>query len=902
MKYTFIVEDIDCGNCANKIEAALNKEDYINEASLNFILKKLVVDSNETDEEKLREQIEKLANRIEKGVRILKEEDEDEEFGEDDDHEEHEQHKHGHGCEECCCKEEHKHEKHEQHKHGHKHDKCCCEEEHDHEEHEHHKHRHDHEEHEQHEHEHEHQHKPHQEYKGAANKYVFLVEELDCGNCASKIEAALNKEAYIYEATLNFVLKKLTVESFETDEEALRQNIEKLANRIEKGVRIVSEQDEDGEDENHEASYEGSHQDTSAHEHHEHKGKTPKESRKGHDHTHNHSEGKMGQKDKWLIIAGVVLLLAGVVTHINVLFFASYICLGYDIVWLAVKNLFRGRMLDENFLMTIATVAAFCIGDYPEAVAVMLFYKIGEYMQGKAVGYSRKEIAKAMNIRPEFARVIRNGKAEVVEPQKVKVKEILEVRAGEKLPLDGVVVEGSSMLDTSMLTGEAIPTVVKEGSQVLSGSINKEGVLKIKVTKSFKNSTVSKILELIENATSKKSQSEKFITKFAKWYTPIVVGLAVFTAIVPSLITGNWHEWLYTSIIFLVISCPCAIVVSVPLGFFAGLGASAHKGVLVKGSNYLEELNTIDTVVLDKTGTITKGQFGITHIELFEGTKEETLKYAASVEQNSNHPIARSIVQGYEGEKYSVSNLKEISGEGMVAEIEGSRILAGNRKLMERYNIQVPAVDQLGSYVYVAKDSRPLGCIIVADQIKEDSKAAIAKLKAQGIKKVVMLTGDKAEIAKEVGKTVGVDEVHAELLPQDKVAELEALLKQGKVAFVGDGINDAPVLARADIGIAMGGVGSDAAIEAADVVLMTDELSSIGEVLGVAAYTRKIVKQNIAFALGVKIVVMILSLFGATNMWLAIFADVGVSLIAVLNSIRVLGGNLSYIGKMIKGK
>ena len=897
MKYTFIVEDIDCGNCANKIEAALNKEDYINEASLNFILKKLVVDSNEEDEEILREKIQKLANRIEKGVRILsKEDEEDDVLEEEHEHHHHHEHEHEHTHEGCCCVGEHDHEEHHhhhEHEHEHTHEGCCCEEEHHHEEHDH-----------GHEHTHEecccgeeHHHEKH-EHKEGATKYVFMVEDLDCGNCANKIEAALNKEDYIEEATLNFMLKKLTVETKQQDEEVLRQKIETLANRIEKGVRIVSYGSDEEDTIHDEVQHTHNAQNNTQSSTHA-QSKTQKvKAHKGHD----HAEGKMGQKDKWLILIGVILLLAGVVTKINVLFFASYVCLGYDIVWLAVKNLFRGQMLDENFLMTIATVAAFIIGEYPEAVAVMLFYKIGEYMQGKAVGYSRKEIAKAMDIRPEFARVIRNGKAEVVEPQKVKVKEIIEVRAGEKLPLDGVVVEGSSLLDTSMLTGEAIPTVVKEGSEVLSGSINKEGMLKVKVTKSFKNSTVSKILELIENATSKKSESEKFITKFAKWYTPIVVGLAVFTAIVPSLVTGNWHDWLYTSIIFLVISCPCAIVVSVPLGFFAGLGASAHKGVLVKGSNYLEQLNSIDTVVLDKTGTITKGQFGITHIETFKGSEKDVLKYAASLEQNSNHPIARSIVQGYEGERYSVNDLKEVSGEGMVAQIAGSRILAGNKKLMERYHISVPEVNKLGSYVYVAKDETALGCVIVADQIKEDSKEAISKLKANGIKKVVMLTGDKKEIATEVGKTVGVDEVHAELLPQDKVAKLEALLKEGKVAFVGDGINDAPVLARADIGIAMGGVGSDAAIEAADVVLMTDQLSSIGDVLKVARYTRKIVKQNIVFALGVKVLVMLLSLFGIANMWLAIFADVGVSLIAVMNSIRVLGGNLDYIKKMITSK
>ena len=611
------------------------------------------------------------------------------------------------------------------------------------------------------------------------------------------------------------------------------------------------------------------------------------------------------------MLAGIGLFALGAVTHLDILYIVAYICVGYDIVLQAAKNLLRGRMLDENFLMTIATIAAFIIGEYPEAVAVMLFYKIGEYMQGKAVGYSRKEIAKAMDIRPDFARVIRNGKAQIVRPQAVKVGEVLEIRVGEKLPLDGVIIEGNSLLDTSMLTGEAVPVPVSVDSEVLSGSINKEGVLKVKVTTSFKNSTVSKILELIENATSKKSKSENFITKFARWYTPIVVGLAVFTAIVPSLVTGNWQHWIYSSIIFLVISCPCAVVVSVPLGFFAGLGASAHKGVLIKGSNYLEELNTVDTIVLDKTGTITKGKFGITHIIEETSDKETILQYAAMLEQSSNHPIARSIVEAYKAQGHTaleklqeVTELKEVSGEGMTAFLGEDLILAGNEKLMARYEVSLPKVEHIGSYIYVAKNKEALGCIIVADQIKEDSKVAIEKLKAQGIKKVVMLTGDKKEIAHEVAKNVGIDQVYAQLLPQNKVERLEEVLKtaQGKVAFVGDGINDAPVLARADIGIAMGGVGSDAAIEAADVVLMTDELSSISEVLGVAKRTRKIVSQNIIFAIGIKILVMILSLFGIANMWLAIFADVGVSLLAVMNSIRVLGGNLGYIKEMVMHK
>lgn len=774
-------------------------------------------------------------------------------------------------------------------------------------------------------------------------KYTFQIKDLDCANCANKIEVALNKEEYIEEATLNFILRRLSIVSHEEDIEELRNKIEKLANSIEKGVKVLLEQDEvkdepyqcqssccrvDGEaqgascntqtygyseayhheskhsyDDNHNHESEHSHDDSHSHEsEHSHS----HDSNHSHDHSHTHEhhhEDKFENKEKWLLIGGILLAGVGMITDMSLFFIIAYICVGYDIVWQAAKNFVKGRMLDENFLMTLATIAAFIIGEYPEAVAVMIFYKIGEYMQGKAVGYSRKEIAKAMDIRPDFARVVREGKEQVLSPQEVRIGEILEVRVGEKLPLDGVIIEGTSLLDTSMLTGEAIPTPVTVGSEVLSGSINKEGVLRVKVTTSFKDSTVSKILELIENATSKKSKSEHFITKFARWYTPIVVGLAAFTAIVPSLVTGNWQQWIYSSIIFLVISCPCAVVVSVPLGFFAGLGASAHKGVLIKGSNYLEELNSIDTIVLDKTGTITKGKFGITHIVEAADTKENILKYAASLEQSSNHPIARSIVEAYQGALYKeVTDLKEISGEGIVASIEGMTVLVGNERLMERYQIKVPKVEHIGSYVYVAKEGTALGCIVVADQIKEDSKVAISKLKAQGIKKVVMLTGDKLEVANEVGNEVGVDQIYAELLPQDKVEKLEAILKEGKVAFVGDGINDAPVLARADIGIAMGGVGSDAAIEAADVVLMTDELSSISDVLEVARRTRRIVTQNIVFALGVKFIVMALSLFGIANMWLAIFADVGVSLIAVINSIRVLGGNLDYIKKMIQHK
>lgn len=697
--------------------------------------------------------------------------------------------------------------------------------------------------------------------------YRFQIKNLACANCANKIEIALNQQDYIEKATLNFVLKRLDVESKE-EGETLRQRIEAIATSIEKGVEFELE-----------------------------------------DCTTSCCQGKCGghpqrkSKDyeKIVTIIGIIAFGGALVTQQFLLYALAYLCIGYDVILLAGKNLLKGKMLDENFLMTIATIAAFIMGEYPEGVAVMLFYKIGEYVQEKAVNYSRGEIAKAMDIRPDFARIIVNNIEKEVTPQEVQIGDILEVRAGEKIPLDGIVVEGTSILDMSMLTGEALPVSVTTNSTVLSGSINKEGILRIRVTTSFKQSTVSKILELIENATNKKSKSEAFITKFARFYTPFVVGLALFTAIVPSLITGNWSHWVYSSMIFLVISCPCAIVISVPLGFFAGLGASAHKGVLIKGSNYLEELAHLDTLVLDKTGTITKGQFGVTQIIEENADKEMILKYAASLEQNSNHPIAKSITTTYQGETFKVQNLKEISGEGMVAQILEDVILVGNEKLLERYHVPCQTAQAIGSIVYVAKNDSLLGTIIVADTLKEDSKEAIQSLKAQDIERIVMLTGDRKEVAQQIADEIGIREYYTELLPHHKVEKLEEILKtkKGKVAFVGDGINDAPVLARADIGIAMGGVGSDAAIEAADIVLMTDKLSSISDAIHISKQTRRIVSQNILFALGVKLIVMILSLFGVANMWLAIFADVGVTLIAVLNSIRVLGGQLGYIQKML---
>lgn len=699
--------------------------------------------------------------------------------------------------------------------------------------------------------------------KGTYKSFEFDIENLNCGHCASKIEERLKQEPNVRNLELNFMLKKLKFE-METSMSAkeVAEYIRSIADTIEKGVKFI---------------------DITTHE------------------EETATASKKSKKEIILLGSSIVLLIAGAITDFNLLFLVAYLLVGYDVLLQAGRNLFKGRMLDENFLMTIATVAAFVIGQYPEAVAVMLFYKVGEYLQARAVDYSTREIEKAMDIRPEFARVIRDS-IQVIPPKEVCVGEIIEVRPGEKIPLDGEIIEGQGTLDTSMLTGESLPTYVQEGDSVLSGSINKDSIIKVRVTQAFKDSTVSKILDLIKNASSKKSKSEKFITKFARWYTPIVVGLAVFTAIVPSLVTGNWEQWIYNSIVFLVISCPCALVVSVPLGFFAGIGAASKAQILVKGSNYLEELNNIDTIVLDKTGTITKGQFGVTNIITNGVGRQQLLEIATIIESGSNHPIAKSVVNAYKGNitKVNFEGFEEVSGAGLVAKIEGITLLAGNDKLMKQYDIDYKPVNEIGSHIYIAKDNRYLGCIVVADEVKEDSAEAIQKLKAQGIKKVVMLTGDKKEIAQSIATKVGVDEVYAELLPSDKVEKVEEILKTNRVAFVGDGINDAPVLARADIGIAMGGVGSDAAIEASDIVLMTDKLSSISDVLKISKRTRTIVTENIAFALGIKVIVLILGLLGIANMWLAIFADVGVSLIAVMNSIRILGKDFTHMFKIMK--
>lgn len=607
-------------------------------------------------------------------------------------------------------------------------------------------------------------------------------------------------------------------------------------------------------------------------------------------------------KRLWRIIIGAAVLATAVLLSLNnewlqiALFIISYIIVGGDVVKRAVKNIFKGQVFDENFLMSIATIGAFFIGEYPEGVAVMLFYQVGELFQSYAVGKSRKSIASLMDIRPDYANVKKGDELVKVDPDEVQIGDIIVIKAGEKIPLDGKVIEGSSMIDTSALTGESVPREVEVGSDILSGCININGVITTEVTKEFGESTVSKILDLVENASSKKSNSEQFITKFARYYTPVVVIIAVFLAIIPPLVIdgATFSDWIYRALAFLVVSCPCALVISIPLSFFGGIGGASKKGVLVKGSNYLEALAETEIVVFDKTGTLTKGVFNVQEIHPEGVSKEELLELTAHAESYSNHPISLSLKRAYSKEidNGRISDVEEISGHGVIATVDGKKVMVGNIKLMKMMDIPYFKGELIGTIVHVAINNKYIGYIVIADEVKEDSAQAIKELKAANIKQTVMLTGDNKSIGSKVAKELGLDKVYAELLPADKVEKLEELFsqksKKGKLAFVGDGINDAPVLARADIGIAMGGLGSDAAIEAADVVIMTDEPSKIATTMKISKKTLKIAHQNIVFAIGIKIIVLILSAFGITTMWAAIFADVGVTIIAVLNAFRAL--------------
>ncbi len=580
----------------------------------------------------------------------------------------------------------------------------------------------------------------------------------------------------------------------------------------------------------------------------------------------------------------------------NFLYIISYLIVGAEIVWKAIKNILKGDVFDEHFLMAIATIGAFAIGEFPEAVAVMLFYQIGELFQDYAVDKSRKSISSLMDIRPDFANVKHGSEITKVNPEEVKIGDIILVKPGEKVPLDGKIIDGTSMLDTSSLTGESLPREVKLGEEVLSGCINLNGLLTIEVTKEFGESTVSKILDLVENASSKKSKSENFISKFAKYYTPAVVIIAVLLAFLPPLFFGwaTFVDWLYRALTFLVVSCPCALVISIPLGFFGGIGGASKVGILVKGSNYLEALAHTEMVVFDKTGTLTEGIFEVQTIEAKGISKEDLLKYAVHAESYSNHPISLSLKKAYDKEINSnlITKTEELSGLGILACVEGKDVLIGNEKLMQKKHISYTKCNEIGTVLYVAIQGKFVGYIVIADKIKPDAKQAIQNLKARDIRKTILLTGDKKVVGESVAKDLAMDQVYTDLLPSDKAEKLEEIMKEksskGKVAFVGDGINDAPVLALADIGIAMGGLGADSAIEAANIVIMTDEPSKISKAIQISKKTMRIVGQNIVFAISVKIAVLLLSAFGLSTMWEAVFADVGVSVLAVLNSLRAL--------------
>jgi Cd2+/Zn2+-exporting ATPase len=600
------------------------------------------------------------------------------------------------------------------------------------------------------------------------------------------------------------------------------------------------------------------------------------------------------------IIAGAAVFAAGLTAPFApeaalITFFASYALLGWRVVCKALCGITRGRIFDENFLMTLATAGAFIIGEAPEAAAVMLFYRVGEYFQNLAVKKSKKSITDLMDIRPDSAVVEQDGELITAAPHAVNIGDVIIVKPGEKIPLDGVILNGRSTLDTKALTGESLPRSVQPGDEALSGCINQSGVLRMRVQKTFKQSTVSKIIDLVENAAGKKAPTENFITTFARYYTPAVVLIAALLAVLPPLLSGAaWSEWIHRGLIFLVISCPCALVISIPLGFFGGIGGASRKGVLVKGGNYLEALSKLTAVVVDKTGTLTKGVFQVTETLPANGRAQASLlKLAAHAEAFSNHPIALSIQKAYSGDidKKIITEYTEIPGQGISVTIDGQRVLAGSGALMQSNGIAFTEHTGIGTKLYLAADGAYAGCMTISDEVKADSKAAVSGLRALGVKKIVMLTGDNAQIAKAVAEDLGLDEAYAELLPADKVEKLEHLQdknQKGKLAFVGDGINDAPVLARADVGIAMGGLGSDAAIEAADVVLMTDEPSRLIDAVEIARFTKKIVWQNIFFALGTKGVFLALGAFGAATMWEAVFADVGVTLVAVINAMRVI--------------
>lgn len=703
-------------------------------------------------------------------------------------------------------------------------------------------------------------------------KKEILLEGLCCGNCAAKIERESNNIDGVKLAVVDFISTKLILEIDNLSKQNdIIERVKEIVKRIEPDVKVIELENKSKTSEN-----------------------------KAHDHGHEHGESNKREIIR-LVVGATIFGIATAIKFSNsielILYLISYALVGGEVVLRALKNIRRGQVFDENFLMSIATIGAFAIGQYPEGVAVMLFYQLGEIFQGIAVNRSRKSITALMDIRPDFANLKIGGDLKKVSPEEVTVGNIIVVKPGERVPLDGKVIDGNSMLDTSALTGESVPREVGVGDNILGGVINKNGLLTIEVEKEFGDSTIAKILDLVQNASSKKAPTENFITKFARYYTPAVVFSAVALAILPPLFIegATFSQWIYRALAFLVVSCPCALVISIPLGFFGGIGGASKNGILVKGGNYLEALNNVEVVVFDKTGTLTKGIFKVTEVKSQNNiSKDELIAYAAYAESYSNHPIATSILNAYGKEivKDSLENYEEISGHGVKVVVKGKEVLAGNYKLMTKEKIAYEQVETIGTVVHVAVDKEYAGYIVISDEVKEDSAKAIKVLKSIGIKKTVMLTGDNKTVGTKVAEQLGLDEVHSELLPDQKVEKVELLDKEkspkGKLIFVGDGINDAPVLARADIGIAMGGVGSDAAIEAADVVIMTDEPSKIASAIKIAKKTRTIVMQNIFFALGIKLILLVLVALGLGTMWEAVFGDVGVTLLAVLNSMRAM--------------
>ena len=825
MKLKYSLKGLDCAHCAQKIEDQLNKLDYVNECNIAFATTTLFldVDENSFDEEKIKQ----VVCSIEPDVELV---------NQTSTHNEHNHEHHHHSCDcdhdhhhhSCDCNHEHNHH----HDHEHHHDECGCGCHHDH-----------HDEHVETMH--------HGDLKNAIN---ININGLDCAHCAMKVEQEINKMDEVEDAMIIFSTETLKVKlNREMSDDELLKRLKNVIDKVESGITLSMKKDI-----------------------------------------------KVIEKPKLFVckdhvelIIGTIIYIIGIIlggTKYDVFIFGiAYLLIGYKVLFKALKNIKRGQIFDENFLMCIATIGAFCISDYKEAIAVMLFYSIGEIFQAYAVNKTRTSISSLMDIKSEYANLVIDDTVKQVAPEEVKINDIILVKPGEKVPLDGIIVNGNSSLDTSSLTGETLPRNVDINDEVLAGVVNLTGVIKIKVTQAYENSTVSKILDLVENAASKKAPIEQFITKFARVYTPTVVFLAVALAVIPMLIFKDavFTDWLYRALTFLVVSCPCALVISIPLGLYAGLGKASKVGALIKGGNYLELLKDIDTIVFDKTGTLTEGSFEVVEVN----GSDDLLMIGAYGERMSNHPIARSIVEKYglEIDQSRISDFKEVAGKGIEVKIDNDLYHLGNKSYIEDMGYQVTNPTTVGTVVHITCNDEYLGNIVVADKIKDTAITGIKRLKQSGIKDTVMLTGDRKEVADDIASKVGIDRVYSELLPQDKVTKVEELIQDNKkTAFVGDGINDAPVLARADLGIAMGGVGSDAAIEAADIVLMNDDIDTIGEAIDISKKTNLILKQNVIFTLVIKIGVLLLTMFGLSNMWMGVFADVGVTLIAILNSMRIL--------------